>query len=102
MKTIFRNDKVGKGSSNLIEVLEHNGRKFKIYVEISNGSCLGFNDKCCLKVMNDGGEFVDVVDNRQLGFYYKNDLYVTTFYDLIRREMAGAARRFYDFIEKVY
>lgn len=55
------------------EIVEHNGKKFLIYVEGSNGDCLGFNHKCCLKVMNNNGSWDNVVDNHSLGFSANND-----------------------------
>lgn len=76
MKTLLLKIKIGKNynySSTYYEVLEYNGKKFKIYIEFSNGDCLGFNRKCCLAIMTDNGNWENVVDNKELGFSHNND-----------------------------
>lgn len=76
MKTLLKKVNIGKNSSyktTYYEIVEHNDKKFLIYVEFSNGDCLGFNRKCCLSVMNTSGSWDGVVDNRELGFNHEND-----------------------------
>ena len=76
MKTILLNEVIPSESCKNVthyEIVEHKGKKFLIYVEGSNGNYLGFNQKCCLKVMNDNGSWDNVVDNHNLGFSANND-----------------------------
>lgn len=76
MKSLLKKINIGKNSSystTYYEVVEHNDKKFLIYVEFSNGDCLGFNRKCCLSVMNTSGSWDRIVDNRELGFNHEND-----------------------------
>ena len=76
MKTILLSEVIPSESCENVthyEVVEHKGKKFLIYVEGSNSIYLGFNEKCCLKVMNNNGSWDNVVDSHSLGFSANND-----------------------------
>lgn len=76
MKTILLNEVIPSESCKNVthyEVVEHNGKKFLIYVEGSNGDCLGFNKKCCLSIMTSDSDWKRIVDNHELGFSANND-----------------------------
>lgn len=85
------------------EVVEHNGKKFLIYVEGSNGDCLGFNRKCCLSIMIENGTWERIVDNEELGFLHRNqDLYYgndNIYKNSIVKEIV---KHFKDYIKAVY
>jgi len=77
METLLKKVSIGKDynyKTTYYEVVKYNNKKFLIYVEFSNGNCIGFNHKCCLSVMNENGSWDNVVDNNQLGFGSENDL----------------------------
>ena len=82
------------------EFIKYNNRTFKIYVEISNGDCIGFNRKCCLSCMTPNGDFVEVVDNREIGIPYSNRYECSSYWreDIINQSING----FKDFIKKIY
>lgn len=68
MKTLFTKTFESGRNTKHYEVIEHNGRKFKIYLYIDTScSCVGFNKDCCLSVMTSDGTFVEVVDNWEIG-----------------------------------
>ena len=93
------------GRTNLThyEVVEHNGKKFLIYVEGSNGDYLGFNKKCCIKVMNESGVWENVVDNRQLGFSPNNDkMYYSNNVELKKSILENNVKQLKDYIIAVY
>lgn len=106
MKTLLLKIKIGKNynySSTYYEVLEYNGKKFKIYIEFSNGDCLGFNSKCCLSVMNNSGSWDKIVDNRQLGFTHNNDSGTYSSDSVLKHTLLHKeADYFKEYIEKVY
>ena len=82
------------GRTNLThyEVVEHNGKKFLIYVEGSNGDYLGFNKKCCVKVMNE-----------QLGFSPNNDkMYYSNNVELKKSILENNVKQLKDYILAVY
>ncbi len=93
------------GRTNLThyEVVEHNGKKFLIYVEGSNGDYLGFNKKCCVKVMTESGAWENVVDNRQLGFSANNDkMYYGNNVELKKSILESNVKQLKDYILAVY
>ena len=100
MKTLFENIETRTKEGRYVKFVEHNGRKFKIYVAIYNGDCIGFNSKCCLSVMSADGDFKEVVDNRQIGVYYSNDYCVSE--SLMIERMKRSASEFESFIKKLY
>ena len=96
MKTLFE----FKGESKLTRFVEYNGRKFRIYCEISNGDCVGYNRKCCLSIMSSDGDFKDVTDNRSIGIEMKNDYHARVGEKM--RIMEAAAKGFEQFIMTIY
>ena len=76
MKTIYIKRVVSAKSCQIVihsEVVEHNDKKFLIYICAENGYPLGFNTNCCIKIMNVSGSWDKLVDNKMIGFSYKND-----------------------------
>lgn len=100
MKTLFENIEIFSHEGRMVKFVEHNGRKFKIYVAISNGDCVGFNHKCCLSVMAADGDFKEVVDNRQIGVYYSNDYLIPG--PVMIERMKKSVSGFESFIKKLY
>jgi hypothetical protein len=107
MKTILVKEVVpvtsGRDKTTHYEVVEHNGKKFLIYIEGSNGDCLGFNSKCCLSVMTSDGTWKHVVDNRELGFSANNDgMYYGSDIAKKRNIVNNNVQQFKDYIETIY
>lgn len=100
MKTLFEKFQSSISGARMIEFVEHNSRKFKIYVEISNGDPLGFNHKCCLSVMSADGDFKEVVDNRQIDAFYRNDYHAPHIRKL--EIMKASINDFKAFIKQLY
>lgn len=77
------------------EIVEHNGRKFRIYIYVDTSSdCVGFNRNCCLSVMTNDGTFAQVVDNRELDIKLDRHSPSTS--------IPKVVKEFKDFIKKVY
>lgn len=77
------------------EIVEHNGRKFRIYIHVDRSSnCVGFNRDCCLSVMTNDGTFAQVVDNWELDIKLDKHSPNTS--------IPKVVKEFKDFIEKVY
>ena len=104
MKTIIKKVRAEAKVSDSVyyEIVEHNGRKFKIYIEFSNGDILGFNSKCCVSVMSADGVFGRVVDNRELGISCMNDLYCSDNLARKNAEFDRIVSEFKDYITTVY
>ena len=106
MKTILVNENIPIDSCKKLthyEIVEHKGKKFLIYVEGSNGDYLGFNKKCCLKVMNDNGSWDNVVDNRMLGFSANNDKMYYSYSAAKKKIIVDEnVKRFKEYIKAVY
>lgn len=76
METIYIKQVIKDKSCEILthyEVVEHNGKKYLVYVKAENGYPCGFNTNCCISVMNDGGNWDKLVDNKMLGFSSEND-----------------------------
>lgn len=107
METIYLKERIpaenGRYKTTHYEIVVHNGKKFLIYVEGSNGDCLGFNNKCCLSVMNENGSWDKVADNHQLGFSPNNDnMYYGTKVEVKKKYVDMNVNEFKDYISKVY
>ena len=105
MESIYKKVKVEAKSTTICtyyEVVEHNGKKFLIYIEFSNGDIIGFNKKCCLSVMNPNGSWDYIVDNKQLGFVSNNDLYYAHNAQDKTIAMNDIALKFRDYIKAIY
>lgn len=107
MKTIYIKEVIptSSGRENLIhyEVIEHNGKKFLIYIEGSNCDYLGFNRKCCVKIMDDNGNWNNLVDNRHLGFSANNDgMYYGSNIDTKKSIVTYNVNEFKHYIETIY
>lgn len=106
MKTILLKEVIPSESGKNVthyEVVEHKGKKFLIYIEGSNGDYLGFNKKCCLKVMNDNGSWDNIVDNHSLGFSANNDgMYYSRDVDKKKTIVDTNVKEFKDYIEAIY
>ena len=105
MESIYKEVKIPAKSSEkctYYEVVEHSNKKFKIYIEYSNGDICGFNRKCCLSVMNTNGSWDCIVDNKELGFSSHNDLYYAHNAESKTIAMNDIALKFRDYIKKVY
>lgn len=103
MKTLYKKEKLElRGTCIYYEVLMFNFKKFRIYMELSNGKCVGFNGHCCLSIMDDNGIWKDIVDNKEICEEYKEDLYYSQ--DTIEKDaqFKRLAKAFKDYIEKVY
>ena len=100
MKKIFENISASSDRGRLVRFVEHNGRKFRIYVELSNGDPLGFNHKCCFSVMTTDGDFKQVEDNRALGIRCPNDYHAAPTYK--EEIMKRVVLEFESFIKKLY
>lgn len=100
MKTIFETISASRDSARMTRFVEHNGRKFRISLLISNGDPIGFNHKCCFSVMTQDGDFKDVADNRELGIRFSNDYHAPVVYK--EEQMKRAAKEFESFIKKLY
>lgn len=95
MKTLFTKTFESGRTTKHYEIIEHNGRKFKIYLYIDTScNCIGFNRDCCLSVMTADGTFEEVVDNWSIGLSI--DKYHAP--SAIKTAVEG----FKDFIKKVY
>ena len=106
MKTILLKEVIPSESGKNVthyEVVEHNGKKFLIYVEGSNGDCIGFNRKCCLSIMTSEGTWEHVVDNYSLNF---PDNQSSIYYSHSATEkkilIAENVKQFKDYIKAVY
>jgi hypothetical protein len=94
---------VGK-TSTYYEVVEHNGKKFRIVVKATNGDFVGFNHDCALSVMTSNGDWANVVDNRSIGIKFDKD---AVYYGRgseadKKRVLEKPAAEFKDYIKKVY
>jgi hypothetical protein len=102
LKNLFSNN----NPMNRVEILSFNGKKFRIEVKHRNGDPLGFNDNCCLKIMNDNGTFSNIADNITVGIEYKNFYYLNpkSQDNLAKIELVNskAIAGFKEFIKKVY
>ena len=106
MKTILLKENIpAQSCKELIhyEVVEHNGKKFLIYIEGSNGDYLGFNKKCCVKVMNESGSWDNLVDNHSLGFSANNDTLYYSHSSAPKKMVVDTnVKEFKNYIEAVY
>ena len=106
MKTILLKEKYPAKALEVLthyEVVEHNGKKFRIYIEGNNGYILGFNSRCALSIMAENGTWEHVVDNQELGFEFKHeDLYYGD--DNIKKNylVKEYVKQFKNYIEAVY
>ena len=103
MKTLYKKEKMTiRDTCIYYEVVMFNFKKFRIYIELSNSKCLGFNGHCCLAVMNDNGVWENIVDNKEIGESFNSDLYYSQ--DTIAKdaEFSRIANIFKDYIKKVY
>ena len=97
-KTLFQSP----DSKHCSEIFSFNKKKFKIDVVHENGAPCGFNYKCCLSVMRDDGSFEHVVDNKMIGFKYKNYYFLDDNDKNIIDINNNASKAFKDFVKKVY
>lgn len=107
MKTIYTQEMIPQtgGKETLVhhEIVEHNGRKFRIFIEGSDYTCLGFNNKCCVKVMNANGSWDNVVDNQELAFPSYNDiLYYGRDVNEKKRIVNNLVKKLKEYISAVY
>ena len=106
MKKILLNEVIPSESCKKVthyEVVEHNGKKFLIYVEGSNGDCIGFNHKCCLSIMTSEGTWEHVVDNYSLGFTdNQSSIYYSHSVAEKERLIDDSVNHFKDYIKAVY
>lgn len=72
MRTIFVHTSHEERNSRHCEIFTHSDKTFKINIEIRNGDCIGFNYNCYLSVMSADGNFIPVVDNREIGVPFSN------------------------------
>lgn len=100
MKTLFENITSSAYSASMTRFVEHNGKKFRISLEISNGDAIGFNHNCCFAVMTQDGDFKAVADNRQLGIRFGNDYHAPASCKV--DQMKQAAKEFESIIKKLY
>ena len=106
MKTLYYKviiGEVGK-TSTYYEVVEHNGKKFRIVVKAANGDFVGFNHDCALSVMTSNGDWANVVDNRSIGIKFDKD---SVYYGRgseadKKRVLEKPVAEFKDYIKKVY
>ena len=76
MKTLLKKFNIAQEAcreSLYYEVIGHNGKKFNIKIKSMNGNYCGFNNACCLRVMNENGSWDNVVDNHEIGYEFDND-----------------------------
>lgn len=106
MKTLLLKESIPAKSCEQVthyEVVEHNGKKFKIFILAENGYPLGFNANCCLKVMTADGNWANVVDNRQLGYSYNQDgAYYCSYPETKKRIVDAAVKEFKNYIKAIY
>lgn len=69
MQTLYVKTHKTLGNPTHYEVVEHNGRKFRIYYHYDGCHCRGFNSDCCVSVMTENGDFSYLADNWQLGYH---------------------------------
>ena len=86
------------------EVFEHNGKKFLALVKADNGTPIGFNSDCCLKVMTSDGDWSNVVDNRLIGVRFSRDsVYYGSAGDTPKKALLEEpVLAFKDYVRKVY
>lgn len=100
-KTLWKNDT----PKNFTEIFMFNGWKFKVHIEHTNGTPLGFNTNCALYIMIENGTFAKVTDSEECDIQYTN----CYFYGDTSKELCKIAEfnktyveSFKDFIKKVY
>lgn len=86
------------------EVFEHNGKKFLALVRADNGTPVGFNSDCCLKVMTSDGDWGNVVDNRLIGLEFNKDsvYYGSSNPNVKKALLEEPVLAFKDYVRKVY
>ena len=93
----------GKGNpKQFMRVYEWHGRKFRIRCEHTNGSCLDFNSKCCLAVMTDSGNWVNIEDSHSLGIRWYNCCVYNADDPRIDKVNKEAEKAFLEYIKSVY
>ena len=108
MKTIYIKQTIGGYSKNKdtihYEVVEHNGKKFLIYINADASTPCGFNTHCCLSVMTPDGTWNRVVDNKQIDAPFPQDeLYYGSVHDKVRETLlTETAKPFKDYIQTIY
>ena len=107
MKTLYKQVNIAQEAcraSTHYEVFEHNGKKFLALVNADNGSCLGFNSDCCLKVMSSDGDWKNVVDNRLIGVSFDKDsvYYVSGNNNAKKSLLEAPVKAFKDYVQKIY
>lgn len=106
MKTLILKENIPSTSCENVshyEVIEHNGKKFLIYIHAENGYPLGFNSNCCIRVMTSDGNWANVVDNRQIGYSYNQDgIYYSHDALTKRRIIDECVKEFKNYIKAVY
>lgn len=100
-KTLWENDT----PKNFTRIFMFNGWKFKVHIEHTNGTPLGFNTNCALSIMIENGTFAKVIDSKECGINYTNCyFYSDTSEDLCR--IAELNKKYFEsfknFIKKVY
>ena len=104
MKTIYLKQTINDKSAIHYEVIEHNGRKFLVYINACNGDMCGFNSYCCLSIMSADGPWAHVVDNKMIGIRFKKDdiIYGRMSETDKKIRLAEIATQFRDYIHKIY
>ena len=75
MKTKYLSHEVKREKVNHYEVVEHNGKRFKIHIKTSSYEYQDYNDDCTLSIMTGEGTWKELTDNRSIGVNYeRNDL----------------------------
>lgn len=89
MTTLFKNIGKNREGKFIIEFVEHNEKKFRLYAQYSNGDPIGFDNYQCIHILTNNGELAPIIDGSKIG---------VTEYDT----MEQIINRFKEFIEKVY